>query len=127
MGSGAIALALFLIFLLYPSTSSMIFSTFICEDVDDGQSYLRADYSINCASPEHTLATSFALIMLLVCALTRQLERGPVKPHTRAAAVTLSLCLRFRAQIQSAHLACTHSSSGRSELCWRCSGSGSCS
>ena len=65
-GSSAIALALFLIFLLYPSTSSMIFSTFICEDIDDGQSYLRADYAINCASPEHTFATSFASVMLFV-------------------------------------------------------------
>ena len=56
----------FLIFLLYPSTSALIFSAFICEDIDDGQSYLRADYAINCASPEHTLATSFATLMLFV-------------------------------------------------------------
>ena len=65
-GSSAIALALFLIFLLYPSTSSMIFSTFICEDIDDGQSYLRADYAINCASPEHQVATAFAAAMIFV-------------------------------------------------------------
>jgi hypothetical protein len=44
----------------------MIFSTFVCEDIDDGQSYLRADYAINCASPEHQTATAFAALMIFV-------------------------------------------------------------
>ena len=44
----------------------MIFSTFICEDIDDGQSYLRADYAINCASTEHIVAMAYASVMLLI-------------------------------------------------------------
>ena len=82
-GSSAIALALFLIFLLYPSTSSMIFSTFICEDIDDGQSYLRADYAINCASPAHQIATAFAVAMIFVVPVGTPLlceEIGPEHP-----------------------------------------------
>ena len=76
-GSSAIALALFIIFLLYPSTSSMIFSTFICEDIDDGQSYLRADYAINCASPEHQIATAFAVAMIFIYPIGTVRRRDP--------------------------------------------------
>ena len=80
-GSSAIALALFLIFLLYPSTSSMIFSTFICEDIDDGQAYLRADYAINCASPEHQIATAFAGAMIFVFPIGTPLLCAETRPE----------------------------------------------
>ena len=38
---------------LYPSSSSAVFRTFSCDSFDTGASYLRADYSIDCASSSH--------------------------------------------------------------------------
>lgn len=35
-------------FLVYSSASSAIFQTFACDDLDDGHSYLRADYRLYC-------------------------------------------------------------------------------
>lgn len=35
-------------FLIYSTASSLIFQTFVCDESDDGVSYLRADYSLEC-------------------------------------------------------------------------------
>ena len=45
---------LLVLYLLYPSVTSVAFKSFECEDFDDGRSYLRADYSIECLSSDHT-------------------------------------------------------------------------
>ena len=48
-----ISLALLVTFLVYSSVSSTIFRMFACEELDDGEEYLRADYSILCTSSKH--------------------------------------------------------------------------
>ena len=52
--------------LVYPSVSKNIFATFQCKDIGDGTRFLRADLSINCASPAHTTMSIYAAVMLLV-------------------------------------------------------------
>ena len=42
----------FLIFLVYPGCSSAVFQTFICDQLDDGSSYLRVDYSVQCSESD---------------------------------------------------------------------------
>ena len=42
----------FLIFLVYPGCSSAVFQTFICDRLDDGSSYLRVDYSVQCSESD---------------------------------------------------------------------------
>lgn len=48
-----LSVALFVMFVVYSMVSYTIFQTFACEDMDDGKSYLRADYSITCHTAEH--------------------------------------------------------------------------
>ena len=58
---------LFLTFLVLPSVSIQIFSTFACREFDGGYgSYLKVDYSINCAEPSHKLFKIYAGVMALV-------------------------------------------------------------
>jgi hypothetical protein len=45
--------AMFVVFLVYPSATSITFNTFNCEGLDDGKSVLRLDRSIDCASEGH--------------------------------------------------------------------------
>ena len=47
-------------FLVFPMVSSAAFRAFSCEDFDDGRSYLRADYAVECGSDVHTFAKSLA-------------------------------------------------------------------
>ena len=58
--------ALFMAFLLYSSVSSVVFQTFSCDPLDDGHSYLRADYSIECYNKEHRAYQIYAMIMIFV-------------------------------------------------------------
>lgn len=59
-------------FLIDSTTSSLIFQTFVCDAVEDGGWYLRADYSLQCyvagQSERHThgLFLIYASIMILV-------------------------------------------------------------
>lgn len=53
------------IFLAYPSCSSVVFATFSCLGFDDGTSYLSADLSIDCQTPIHSLAQLYASIMFI--------------------------------------------------------------
>ncbi|KAG5185731.1 hypothetical protein JKP88DRAFT_311568 [Tribonema minus] len=57
-------------FLVYSGVSLTIFQTFACDyleyDGPDGTWYLRADYTIQCRTPEHTAYVTYAAIMLLV-------------------------------------------------------------
>ncbi|KAG5180626.1 hypothetical protein JKP88DRAFT_166496, partial [Tribonema minus] len=57
-------------FLVYSGVSLTIFQTFACDyleyDGPDGTWYLRADYTIQCRTPEHTAYVTYAAIMLLM-------------------------------------------------------------
>jgi hypothetical protein len=52
-------------FLILPTMSVKIFSTFACKEFDQGfGSYLKVDYSINCDSAEHTFYEAYAYGMI---------------------------------------------------------------
>ena len=55
-----------LLFLVYPSTSSAILRTFQCYPLDDGSSWLRADFSVDCNTASHTYMMLYAFVMILV-------------------------------------------------------------
>eukprot|EP00903_Cladosiphon_okamuranus_P017291 g15933.t1 len=57
---------LLLTFLVYSSVSSMVFQTFACETLDDGNQYLRADYRIQCTDAKHRAFAVYAGVMILV-------------------------------------------------------------
>ncbi|GMH50627.1 hypothetical protein TL16_g00828 [Triparma laevis f. inornata] len=58
---------LFTTFLILPSVSTKLFSTFACR-ISDGSygSYLKVDYSINCASDEHKFYEAYAVIFIII-------------------------------------------------------------
>jgi hypothetical protein len=65
--------AFFLIFLIYPTNSQKIFTTFLCTQFDDvsperpgGTRALAADYTINCDDPTHKLMEIYSFIMIFV-------------------------------------------------------------
>ena len=47
-------------FLVFPMVSSAAFLVFSCEAFDDGRSYLRADYAVECGTDVHAGAVSLA-------------------------------------------------------------------
>lgn len=53
-------------FLIYSSVSTTVFETFDCDKLDDGVSYLRADYRLHCTSTKHRLFMAYAATMALV-------------------------------------------------------------
>ncbi|CAM9483563.1 unnamed protein product, partial [Laminaria digitata] len=55
---------LFVTFILYSSVSFTIFQTFICDALDDGGEYLRADFSISCKTEEYTMYVLYAYCMV---------------------------------------------------------------
>ena len=57
---------LFLTFIILPSVSIKIFSTFGCRGFDDGNWYLKVDYSINCDTSTHFAYGAWAVIMTFV-------------------------------------------------------------
>ena len=57
---------LFVAFLVYSSVSFTIFQTFGCETLDDGVSYLRADYSLTCDTDRYAIYRAYAIVMLCV-------------------------------------------------------------
>ena len=44
---------LLLFYLVFPMVSSLAFGAFDCEEFDDGRSYLRVDYRVDCSSDEY--------------------------------------------------------------------------
>jgi hypothetical protein len=58
-----------LLFLVYPSVCSAIFSTFQCKPLDDGSRMLRVDLLIDCNSSAHQGMTAYAIVMVGVYAL----------------------------------------------------------
>ena len=57
---------LLLVFLVYSSASSAVFRMFACDSLDDGKTYLRADYRILCADAKHRALQVYAAIMIFV-------------------------------------------------------------
>ena len=55
-----------LTFLVFPMVSSAAFRAFSCESFDGGHSFLRADYSLECDTPVHTVAKGLAYLGLLM-------------------------------------------------------------
>jgi hypothetical protein len=68
MGDRLIGIWFWLIFLVYPSTSQMVFNTFNCREFDDpgASSALIIDYTIDCNADAHTTMSMYAGIMLIL-------------------------------------------------------------
>lgn len=64
-----LSVVLLLSFFIYSSVSSILFRAFACEKLEDGNSYLRADYRIQCDSPKHKAFIVYAGIMTVLYAL----------------------------------------------------------
>ena len=58
------AAVLYVAFLVYSPVSYRIFQTFGCDELDDGESYLRADYSLSCLTARHRWHEVYAFIMV---------------------------------------------------------------
>ncbi|CAM9368546.1 unnamed protein product, partial [Laminaria digitata] len=61
-----VSVGLILVFFVYSSVSFTIFQTFVCDPLDDGNAYMRADYSITCYTETHTAYRIYAGFMLCV-------------------------------------------------------------
>ncbi|CAM9844184.1 unnamed protein product [Scytosiphon promiscuus] len=61
-----LSIALFVMFMVYSTVSYTIFQTFECDELDDGKSYLRADYSLTCSTPLHGFYQAYAGLMVVV-------------------------------------------------------------
>ena len=61
-----VSMVLWLTFLVYSSVSSIIFQMFACDDLADGRKYLRADYRVECDSPNHVPFQIYAGLMMLL-------------------------------------------------------------
>ncbi|CAM9660999.1 unnamed protein product [Ascophyllum nodosum] len=61
-----LAVGLFLLFMVYSSVSYTIFQTFVCDPLDSGDTYLRADYEIVCWTRTHVVYLAYAGLMILV-------------------------------------------------------------
>lgn len=61
-----LSVALFVLFFVYSSASFTVFQTFMCEELDDGVRYLRADYSLTCSTNAHKAWEAYAGVMIFV-------------------------------------------------------------
>ncbi|CAN0034835.1 unnamed protein product, partial [Scytosiphon promiscuus] len=61
-----VSMVLLLTFLVYSSVSSVLFNTFACEKLSDGNNYLRADYRIECDSSRHKAFQVYGGIMIVL-------------------------------------------------------------
>lgn len=61
-----LSIALFIMLVVYSSVSFSIFQTFVCETLDNGVEYLRADYSLTCTTDMHTAMKAYAGLMICV-------------------------------------------------------------
>jgi len=59
-------LFLLLTFIVFSPLSTKIFQAFDCDHLDDGKSYLRADYSIDCSSSEYNFIVVWARVFIFV-------------------------------------------------------------
>lgn len=61
-----LSIALFLVYVVYSSVSYTIFQTFVCDTLDNGVTYLRADYSLTCSTATHKAMKVYAGLMIIV-------------------------------------------------------------
>lgn len=61
-----LSVGLFVIFVVYATVSHTILETFVCDTLDDGNSYLRADYSLTCSTARHVGFQAYAALMVVV-------------------------------------------------------------
>lgn len=61
-----LSMAIFVLFFVYSSVSRDIFLVFSCESLDNGVSYLRADYGLTCSSRRHHVFRAYASLMAAV-------------------------------------------------------------
>ncbi|CAN0279849.1 unnamed protein product [Ascophyllum nodosum] len=61
-----LSVGLFLLFMVYSSVSYTIFQTFVCDLLDSGVTYLRADYDLVCWTRTHIGFMTYAGLMVLV-------------------------------------------------------------
>lgn len=64
-----LSMVLFLTFLVYSPVSSVLFQMFSCDELDDGGTYLRADYRIECNSRKHKALQIFSGFMIVLYTL----------------------------------------------------------
>eukprot|EP00752_Nemacystus_decipiens_P012244 g10853.t1 len=60
------SLAIFVLFFVYASVSRDVFLVFSCETLDNGVSYLRADYGIRCSSARRSVFRVYAGLMIVL-------------------------------------------------------------
>ena len=61
-----LSVVIFIVFFVYSSVSFTILQTFVCDSLDDGKAYLRADYSITCYTDTYTAYQTYASFMVFV-------------------------------------------------------------
>ncbi|CBJ28094.1 probable extracellular nuclease (ISS) [Ectocarpus siliculosus] len=61
-----LSITLFIMFVVYSSVPFNIFQTFVCERLDTGMDYLRADYSLTCYTGVHKAMMVYAGLMIFV-------------------------------------------------------------
>lgn len=61
-----VSVLLLVAFLIYSSVSTTVFETFAPDSLDDGNTYVRADYQLLFTTKEHRMYQAFAGAMILV-------------------------------------------------------------
>ena len=61
-----LSVGLFILFVVYSSVSYTIFQIFVCDSLDSGVTYLRADYDLVCWTRTHVAYMTYAGIMIFV-------------------------------------------------------------
>ena len=56
----------FIIFLVYPSTATSLFSAFVCVPFEDGSTYLRRDLSIQCTLADGSMTGEYFFMLVYV-------------------------------------------------------------
>jgi len=59
-------LFLFVLFLVYPSVSSGILKTWLCDSFDDGTRWLQVDHTLSCQVPAYTYWVIYSVVMFFV-------------------------------------------------------------
>lgn len=57
---------LVLLFVTFAPSSTTVLQAFVCENFDDGSSYMYADYSLSCETDEHRKYVIYAAVMVFV-------------------------------------------------------------
>ncbi|CAM9319149.1 unnamed protein product [Choristocarpus tenellus] len=70
-------------FLSFSSVSSLVFQTFACETFDKEQTYLRADYSLECTSVKHKAFQAYASLMIFIYPLGIPIAYGAILFNNR--------------------------------------------